>query len=66
MRLTCDFQSTALSSASYDPDGGALDITFSSGRTFTYEGVPAEVFYALRDSTSPGSYFHANIKNNYG
>lgn len=66
MRLTCDFQSTALSSASYDPDGGTLDITFTSGRTFTYEGVPADVFYALRDAPSPGSYFHAQIKNNYG
>lgn len=66
MRLTCDFQSTALSKASYDPDGGTLDITFTSGRTFTYEGVPAEVFYELRDSGSPGSFFHAQIKNNYG
>lgn len=66
MRLTCDFQSTALRSASYDPDGGTLDITFTSGRTFTYEGVPADVFYGLRDASSPGSYFHAQIKNNYG
>lgn len=66
MRLTCQFQSAALSSASYDPDGGALDITFTSGRTFTYEGVPYDVFEQLRDSISPGSYFHANIKSQYG
>lgn len=66
MRLTCDFQSAALRSASYDPDGGTLDITFTSGRTFTYEGVPAEVFYALRDAPSPGQYYHQEIKNACG
>ena len=62
-RLSCTFQSTALSSASYDPDSETLDITFTSGRSFTYEGVSQKVFEELRDAPSPGSYFHSEIKD---
>lgn len=68
-RYTAEFTSTALSRASFtirddDPDG-TLDITFASGRTFTYENVPVSVWEGLRDAQSPGSYFHANIKDAY-
>ena len=68
-RLTCDFQSAALSRAAWTPHGegddGTLDITFTSGRTFTYEGVPQRVFEELRDAPSPGSFYHSNIKDRY-
>lgn len=64
-RLTCDFQSTALSRASYDPESQTLDITFTSGRSFTYESVPERVFEELRDAPSPGSFYHNNIRDRY-
>lgn len=64
-RLTCDFQSTALSRASYDPESQTLDITFTSGRSFTYEAVPERVFAELRDAPSPGSFYHNNIRDRY-
>ena len=68
-RLTATFDSTALRSAAFTPspdgDTGTLDITFTSGRTFSYENVPQRVFEALRAAPSPGSYFHQNIKGAY-
>ena len=57
--------STALSSASYDDESETLEITFQNGRTYTYDGVPSEVFTALRDARSPGTYFLQNIKDRY-
>ena len=57
--------STALASASYNDEDETLDITFQNGRSYTYEGVPSEVFEALRDARSPGTYFFQNIKYRY-
>ena len=68
-RFTAEFTSTALSRGSFliadGDDTGSLDITFASGRSFTYENVPMSVWEGLRDAPSPGSYFHANIKDAY-
>ena len=59
-------QSTALSSCSYDEDTETLEITFSGGRTFSYEGVPKSVYDGLVSSDSPGRYFNTAIKGVYG
>ena len=65
-RLTADFPgSTMLSGASYDPDSETLDLTFTGGRTYTYESVPQRVFEDLRDAPSPGSFYWSNIKDRY-
>lgn len=68
-RLTCQFESTALRSAAFsygdDPEQGTLDITFTSGATFTYENVPQRLFEELRDAPSPGRFYHSNIKDRY-
>lgn len=59
------FQSEALASATYDDETERLEITFTSGRDYTFEGVPSRVFEELRDAASPGRYFHQNIKGAY-
>jgi len=69
-RIRIEFPgSTALAHAEYDRDDdadtGSLDITFSSGSSYTYDNVPERVFTELREASSPGSYFHRNIKNAY-
>ena len=64
-RVHVQLSSTALRSCAYDGETQALDVTFASGRVFTYEGVPQDVFEGLRDAPSPGSYYHANIKDAY-
>jgi hypothetical protein len=74
-RETADFPgSTAIARVAFTPQddiegdedpAGILDITFTSGRTFSFENVPRKVFEGLRDADSPGSFFHANIKGAY-
>lgn len=65
MRLKLN-DSTSLRGADYDAEKQRLDITFKSGQTYTYENVPPEIAQGLQDATSPGSYYHAQIKNVYG
>jgi len=64
-KITVPLQSTALREASYDDATQTLNIAFTDGRTYTYEGVPDTVFNELRNARSPGSYWHANIKDAY-
>lgn len=65
-QLSARFQSTALSFAEYDTESEQLEITFTSGQSYTFERVPQNIFEALRDAGSPGSYYHQNIKGRYG
>ena len=59
-------RSTSLASADYDPSTLELLITFSNGRSYSYSEVPKEVYDGLLGASSPGAYYHANIKDNYG
>lgn len=47
---------------SYDPETRVLEITFTSGGTYRYFGVPADVVNDLRIAGSPGKFFDSNIK----
>ena len=58
--------SSAIASAGYDDDTQVLDVTFTSGQTYTFQGVPQSVFDALIASSSPGRFYHQNIKGIYG
>jgi KTSC domain len=64
-RYSQQFTSTALLSADYDTEANTLDITFASGKRYTYENVPESIWDGLRDASSPGSYFFRNIKDRY-
>lgn len=42
-----------------------LDVTFASGKTYTYFGVPRRVYRAFLVADSKGSFFLDEIKNVY-
>lgn len=63
---TAALSSTALASASYDDESQELEITFTSGRSYTFQSVPADIYEGLVASPSPGSYYNQNIKGIYG
>ena len=56
-------ESSNLSSVGYE--NGTLYVSFHSGSTYSYSGVPFQVFQNLLNAYSKGEYFAANIKNVY-
>lgn len=42
-----------------------LKVTFQSGKSYLYEGVPANVILGLEGAESKGRYFMAEIKPKY-
>lgn len=58
-------RSRAIVAAGYDPDTRQLEIEFPSGRTYTHENVPQEVYDALVSAPSAGAYYNAAIKGRY-
>tara|TARA_R110000851_G_C12953063_1_gene553483 strand:+ start:267 stop:509 length:243 start_codon:yes stop_codon:yes gene_type:complete len=46
----------------YDNNENRLYIIFNTGATYSYESVSAEEHRSLIGSSSPGKYFHSNIK----
>jgi KTSC domain len=65
MRHEQSLNSTALSSAAYDDESMELEITFASGRTYTFHEVPKNVYDSLVSASSPGSYYNSEIKGIY-
>lgn len=57
--------SGAFSSAQYDDETQELEVTWWSGQTYTLQGVPPNVYAAFVSSPSPGSFWHAVLKNQY-
>lgn len=57
--------SSNLKSVGYDPGGRVLEIEFQDGGVYQYDNVPKEVYVALMEASSHGSFFHRNISNNY-
>lgn len=56
-------QSSMMTSAEYDEDARALDITFTSGKTYRYLNVPVEIYVELLDAESKGEFFNENIRD---
>jgi hypothetical protein len=57
--------STAFRQIRYEPDSQRLLVVFVSGRTYAYEGVPADIFAALQTAPSRGTYFNEWIRDRY-
>jgi hypothetical protein len=56
-------QSSVMTFVKYDHDAWELDITFTSGKTYRYLEVPAEIYDGLLDAESKGEYFNDTIKD---
>jgi KTSC domain len=57
--------SSAIHSASYDESTLQLTITFASGGTYTYYGVPKSKYVGLINAASAGTYFSDQIRDQY-
>ncbi len=58
-------QSSAILNLDYRDDSGELLVTFVTGKTYLYYGVPAEVFAEFVRATSKGRFFNQAIRNRY-
>lgn len=59
------FQSTALMDGTYDRETQELTVTFRNGGSYTMTGVPPDLWEGLCAASSPGSFFHQNIRGRY-
>ena len=57
--------SSMIAGVEYDDETRELDILFSSGKTYRYFDVPAEVYAMLLDAETKGQYFNEEIKGAY-
>ena len=57
--------SSVISAADYDPDARTLDVTFTTGRRYTYFGVPDREYDGLITASSAGEYFNTHIRGEY-
>jgi len=57
--------SSAIADVAYESASGTLHITFRSGGTYTFHGVPHSVYRGLITASSPGSYYHHYIRGRY-
>lgn len=57
--------STSVASAGYDAATSVLEIEFSSGRIYQFDGVPKGVFDWLLRTPSKGSYVSRMINDRY-
>ena len=58
-------ESSMMTGVDYDEEASELDILFSSGKTYRYFDVPAEVYAKLIDAESKGQFFNEAIKDEF-
>jgi hypothetical protein len=51
--------------ASVGWENDTLEVTFASGTTYQYVGVPKSIYDGLVSAKSVGKHFNTNIKNVY-
>lgn len=52
-------------SVGYEEKKKILELEFNTGGIYRYLNVPVEVFKALMEAVSKGSYFHEKIRGRY-
>jgi hypothetical protein len=57
--------SSNIRSIGHDEETEVLEVEFKSGAVYQYSGVSAHLAQNLLGATSVGSYFAANIKDNF-
>ena len=54
-----------ISSIDYDEKTQELRVGFADGSDYNYDNVPEHVVAEFRSAASKGTYFNANIRNEY-
>lgn len=57
--------SSVIKDIGYDLPARELRITFVSGKSYKYYGVPELVYERFRRAASKGAFFNASIKDRY-
>lgn len=57
--------SSVITRFDYNAAARELHVTFTSGRRYSYFGVPAEVYYQFCRAASKGEFFNAMIRDRY-
>jgi len=57
--------SSVIARIDYNAPARELHVTFTSGRRYSYSGVPAEVYYQFCRAASQGAFFNALIRDRY-
>jgi lysyl-tRNA synthetase class 2 len=57
--------SSAILRIRYQPQGETLLVTFITGKTYAYDGVPAPIYDAFLAADSYGQFFNAHIRDRY-
>lgn len=56
--------STDIAAAGYDPQSGELQVQFTTGRIYSYTGVPPEIYEGFLVAPSKGSFFAQVFRHN--
>jgi hypothetical protein len=62
MRHSSVVRSSAIQSVEFDDETGELVVTFRNGSSYTYPNVTIGTYEEFVNSSSPGSYWHSNLK----
>lgn len=57
--------STVIRAYRYDAKRRELTIVFQSRRSYTYSGVPAETYAAMKIASSKGEFFNLYIRDKF-
>lgn len=60
-----DIESSAIRHIEHDPGRSILLVTFVTGLTYRYDGVPGNVYQALLASDSKGASFNRAVRDRY-
>jgi hypothetical protein len=58
-------RSSAISAIGYDPVSMQLHIRFKQGHTYTFCGVPQNIYEGLMSASSKGLYYDSHIRDRY-
>jgi len=56
--------SSTVKSIAHDPETETMEVTFHSGKTYSFRNVSAQKFENFRLAPSPGKHFAANFRSN--
>lgn len=65
-RADTELSSSLVYEAYYNDNSGDLTVVLDNGHGYVYENVPSTVYDGLVNAGSPGAYYNAVVKRQYG